>query len=184
MDKVSIKYSVTAIPLSHPSLICFSHFPSVSSIALRAVGLTNFSIPTPAASLSKLCLWIPHQTEPHYKAPYHSSFKCLTVKGKIRSCGVLVLKPDYWSGALMVDITMEMKQKKGLINISLHIQFGSLSSVVLNLVQFIIWYVVIWPISEQVQKFALYFTVRALPMYLHVLLPRQCWIIEGDMGWG
>jgi len=56
---------------------------------------------------------------------------------------VLVLKPDYWSGALMVDITMEMKQKKGLMNISLHIQFGSLSSVVLNLVQFIIWYVVI-----------------------------------------
>lgn len=125
------------ISLSHPSLISFSHFPSVSSIALRAVGLTNFSIPTPAASLSKLCLWIPHQTELHYKAPYHSSFKCLTAKGKIRSCGVLVLKPDYWSGGLMVDITMEMKQKKRLIDISLHIQFGPISNVVLNLVQFI-----------------------------------------------
>lgn len=95
-----------SLRLTHLSLS-----PSVSSVALRAVGLTNFRIPTPA-SLSKLFLWIPHQTEPHYKEPYHFSFKCLTAKGKIRSSGVLVLKPDYWSGALMVDITMVLKQKK------------------------------------------------------------------------
>lgn len=99
--------------LTRPSLSpSLSLPPSVSSVALRAVGLTNFSIPTPAASLSKLCLWIPHQTEPHYKEPYHSSFKCLTAKAKIRSGGVLVLKGVYWSRALMVDITMALEQEK------------------------------------------------------------------------